>query len=90
MASEDTPVASSPIVSAPSPSVISSSLASPAIVRTDVITPARPSTSSHLNGVFGFEENDEDAAYRKKKLKPFEITEEVAELHFFKKAVDFQ
>ncbi|VBB25945.1 unnamed protein product [Acanthocheilonema viteae] len=76
VASEGTPVANSPIVSAPSPSLMSSSLASPAVVRTDVITPARPSASSHLNGVFGFEENDEDAAFRKKKLKPFEITEE--------------
>uniref|UniRef100_A0A8R1Y596 PWI domain-containing protein n=1 Tax=Onchocerca volvulus TaxID=6282 RepID=A0A8R1Y596_ONCVO len=76
VASEDTPVLNSPIVSVASPSLMSSSLASPAIVRTDVITPARPSTSSHLNGIFGFEENDEDAAFRKKKLKPFEITEE--------------
>ncbi|VDP13641.1 unnamed protein product [Onchocerca flexuosa] len=76
VASEDTPVANSPVVSVASPSIMSSSLASPAVVRTDVITPARPSTSSHLNGIFGFEENDEDAAFRKKKLKPFEITEE--------------
>ncbi|VDN43424.1 unnamed protein product [Gongylonema pulchrum] len=59
-----------------SPSLMSSSVASPAVVRTDVIAPARPSTSSHLNGVFGFEENDEDIAFRKKKLKPFEITDE--------------
>lgn len=80
VASEDTPVLNSPIVSVASPSLMSSSLASPAIVRTDVITPARPSTSSHLNGIFGFEENDEDAAFRKKKLKPFEITEEVIEI----------
>ncbi|MCP9264697.1 DNA primase large subunit [Dirofilaria immitis] len=74
--SEDILVSNSPVVSVASPSIISSSLASPAVVRTDVITPARPSTSSHLNGIFGFEENDEDAAFQKKKLKPFEITEE--------------
>ncbi|VDK51065.1 unnamed protein product [Anisakis simplex] len=34
-------------------------------------------SASKLNGIFGFEDNDDDTAYRKgKKLKRFEITEE--------------
>lgn len=60
-----------------SPSVKSTSVASPAILKTDVLAPVLPSTSSRLNGIFGFEENDEDVGFQKKKLKPFEITEEV-------------
>ncbi|VDN04888.1 unnamed protein product, partial [Thelazia callipaeda] len=46
------------------------------VINSPMANTASPSVISNLNGVFGFEENDEDSAFRKKKLKPFEITEE--------------
>uniref|UniRef100_A0A915BZI4 RNA-binding protein 25 n=3 Tax=Parascaris TaxID=6254 RepID=A0A915BZI4_PARUN len=74
------PGGNSPSISlAASPSIRSSSVASPAMLRTSGSAQEGNSAakSSKLNGIFGFEDNDEDTAYRKgKKLKPFEITEE--------------
>uniref|UniRef100_A0A0M3I4R8 PWI domain-containing protein n=2 Tax=Ascaris TaxID=6251 RepID=A0A0M3I4R8_ASCLU len=74
------PGGNSPSISlAASPSIRSSSVASPAVLRTSGSAQEGTSgaKSSKLNGIFGFEDNDEDTAYRKgKKLKPFEITEE--------------
>ncbi|VDD88319.1 unnamed protein product [Enterobius vermicularis] len=75
--SEGTPGANSPSVGLGSPSVRSSSLASPAIMRTttDSALQSIPS-SSKLNGVFGFDDNEEDGVYKRKKMRHFEITEE--------------
>ena len=77
--SEGTPGANSPSVGLGSPSVRSSSLASPAIMRTttDSALQSIPS-SSKLNGVFGFDDNEEDGVYKRKKMRHFEITEEVS------------
>uniref|UniRef100_A0A0N5AA90 PWI domain-containing protein n=1 Tax=Syphacia muris TaxID=451379 RepID=A0A0N5AA90_9BILA len=74
--SEGTPGANSPSVGLGSPSV-RSSLASPAIMRTttDSAIQSIPS-SSKLNGVFGFDDNEDDGLYKRKKLRHFEITEE--------------
>ncbi|KHN76938.1 RNA-binding protein 25 [Toxocara canis] len=60
-----------------SPSILSSSVASPAVLRTSGQEGSSGAKSSKLSGVFGFEDNEDDMSYRKgKKLKPFEITEE--------------
>ncbi|VDM37034.1 unnamed protein product [Toxocara canis] len=65
-----------------SPSILSSSVASPAVLRTSGQEGSSGAKSSKLSGVFGFEDNEDDMAYRKgKKLKPFEITEEVRPFH---------
>lgn len=60
--------------------IVRSSFASP-VIRTNTAahdTLPQPASSSRLNGVFGFEDNEDEATYRKgRKLKPFEITEEV-------------